>query len=159
MKEGSWLAKVLVGWGGWRTDLLSAFCRAFLCGKQNKTLLLDFLLINTDPISYALRAVRFCRNRLSQHGFFSPEDNRHQWWLLQGFDCVLTTNSSTIRVTSGSGWWNSCKSAASWSQYEMLSRDVLVACCQHFWCICVTIITLLMMKKTVRFHSNVKLIP
>lgn len=44
---------------GWRAFLLSASYKACLCGKQNKTLLLDFFRTNSDPIDFCLFAFRF----------------------------------------------------------------------------------------------------
>lgn len=44
---------------GWRAFLLSASHKACLCGKQNKTLLLDILITNSDPIDFCLIAFGF----------------------------------------------------------------------------------------------------
>lgn len=49
---------------GWRAFLLSASHKACLRGKQNKTLLLDTLITNSDPIDFCVFAFRSKRNTL-----------------------------------------------------------------------------------------------
>lgn len=150
MNESAWLEKGLAA-GMWVEGLpLIGFMEGFSLREAKQNLAAG--LSGHQHWSYQLWFV-CCQvveeqsvPKLTTHGLFLKRTDI-LYGCYQGFGCALTTNSSTIRTTSRSGWWNSCRVLS----LKMVSR---AACC---WCgVFSWIVTLLVVKTRIKQDRDEK---